>query len=54
MEIEITKQTLKDLDYIKNHIVEKFKDELVDISALVVVLETIIQKQEELEKEMGE
>lgn len=54
MEIEITKQTLRDLDYIKNHIVEKFKDEIVDISALIVVLETIIQKQEELEKEMGE
>lgn len=54
MEIEITEQTLKDLDYIKNHIIEKFKDELVDISALIVVLETIIQKQEELEKEMGE
>lgn len=54
MEIEITEQTLKDLDYIKNHIIEKFKDELVDISALIVVLETIVQKQEELEKEMGE
>lgn len=54
MEIEITEQTLKDLDYIKNHIIEKFKDELVDISALIVVLEMIVQKQEELEKEMGE
>ena len=54
MEIEITKQTLKDLDYIKNHIVDKCRDEIVDISAMAVVLETIIQKQEELEKEMGE
>lgn len=54
MEIEITEQTLKDLDYIKSHIVEKFRDEVVDISAIMVVLETIIQKQEELEKEMGE
>lgn len=54
MEIEITEQTLKDLDYIKNHIVEKFRDEIVDISALVVILEAIVQKQEEFEKEMGE
>ena len=54
MEIEITEQTLKDLDYIKNHIVEKFRDEIADISALAVVLEAIVQKQEEFEKEMGE
>ena len=54
MDVEITEQTLKDLDYIKNNIIKKFKDEIVDISALIVAFEAIVQMQDKLKKEMGE
>lgn len=54
MNVEITEQTLKDLDYIENNIIKKFKNEIVDVSALIVALEAIVQMQDKLKKEMGE
>ena len=54
MNVEITEQTLKYLDDIKNNIIKKFKDEIVDISALIVAFEAIVQMQDKLKKEMGE
>lgn len=54
MNVEITEQTLKDLDHIKNNIIKKFKDEIVDASALIVAFEAIVQMQDKLKKEMGE
>ena len=54
MSVEITEQTLKDLDYSKDNIIKKFKDEIVDVSALIVAFEAIVQMQDKLKKEMGE
>ena len=54
LNVEITEQTLKDLDYIKNNIIKKFKNEIVDVSALIVAFEAIVQMQDKLKKEMGE
>lgn len=54
MNVEITEQTLEDLSYIRNNIIKKFKDEIVDVSALIVAFEAIVQMQDKLKKEMGE
>ena len=50
MEFEITKETLKDLDYIKNNIVSKFKNEVCDIAALGLALEAIINMENDIKE----
>lgn len=52
MEVLINEKTLENIDYITKHIVEKFKDEVTDISALVVCLEAILEKREYLSNQM--
>lgn len=53
MEFEITKETLKDLDYIKNNIISKFKNEVCDIAALGLALEAIINMENEIEEKLN-
>lgn len=54
MEIKITKETLKDLDYIKNNIVSKFKNEVSDIVALDLAFEAIINMENDIKKNFAE
>ena len=53
MEFEIAKETLKDLDYIKNNIVSKFKNEVCDIAALGLVLEAIINMENDIKENLN-
>ena len=52
MEVLIDKKTLEDIGYITEHIVEKFKDEVTDINALIICLEAILEKSIYLSNQM--
>ena len=49
MEITLTEETLKEIDYIIEHFVENFRDKVTDIGALAFCLQTLIEGKENLE-----
>ena len=53
MEFVITKETLRDLEYIKNNIVSKFKSEVCNIAALGLALETIINMEDKIKEKLN-
>lgn len=54
MEISVTKETLKDVDYIIEHLVEKYASDLTNIDGIAVCLNALILEKERLEKALQE
>lgn len=54
MEVLITKETLKDVDYIIEHLTEKYVNDLTNIGAIAVCLNALILEKERLEKAFKE
>lgn len=54
MEVLITKETLKDMDYIIQHLTAKYIDELTNIGAIAVCLNALVLEKERLEKALQE
>lgn len=52
--ISISDTTLKEIDYITNTIVEKYRAEVTDVAALAWTLQTLLTAKAELEKDMEE
>lgn len=50
MEISVTKETLKDVNYIIEHLVEKYVNDLTNIDGIAVCLNALILEKERLEK----
>ena len=54
MEIELTKETLDDMEYIISHFAEHFSNEVTNITALAYCLQVLINAQKELEEILNE
>ena len=54
MEVLITKETLKDVDYIIEHLVEKYVNDLTNIDSIAVCLNALVLEKERLEKAFKE
>lgn len=54
MEISVTKETLKDVDYIIKHLVEKYVNDLTNIDGIAVCLNALVLEKERLEKALQE
>lgn len=54
MEISITKETLEDVTYIIEHLVEKYVNDLTNIDGIAVCLNALILEKERLEKAFQE
>lgn len=52
MEITISKEALKEIDYIIEHFVENFRDKVTDIGALAFCLQVLIDGKEKLEEQI--
>ena len=48
--VDISKETVKDIDTILESFVSKFADEVISIDALAVCLQAIIDKRDEIQK----
>ena len=48
--VELSKETLKDMDTILGSFVSKFADEVISIDALAICLQAIIDKRDEIQK----
>lgn len=53
MEITISEETLKEIDYIIKHFVENFRDKVTDIGVLAFCLQTLIEEKEKLEEQIN-
>ena len=53
MEITISKETLKEIDYIIEHFVENFRDKVTDIGALAFCLQTLMEGKEKLKEQIN-
>ena len=53
MEIAISKETLKEIDYIIEHFIENFRDKVTNIRALAFCLQTLMEGKEKLEEQIN-
>lgn len=53
MEITISKEALKEIDYIIEHFVENFRDKVTDIGTLAFCLQTLMEGKEKLEEQIN-